>query len=354
MFLALKELSHSRFKYILVGSILAAILFLLFFINGLAKGLALGDSSSLKNLPADYVVMNEEAEGDIRKSEIGPEDKETLARHMEGTDWMPLTIQFSSVKKGTQKTDVAYFVTNRKAAGLPPVIEGKGFRDLHDNEVIVNDSIKNKGYELNDILKDEELGAEFRIAGFFEDQTYNHMPVVYADRQYWAEKELAGTDRVNAVLYVGEQREIAGFDVLTKKETVNAMPGYSETQGSLMMMISFLFFISAFVSTVFFYVITIQKTNQFGILKAVGANTRFIAKSIIFQVILITAGGYLFSLLAIAGISQVLPPDMPFELSAELILRTGAIFMALNLAGSLISVYKVSKADALEAMGRVE
>lgn len=52
MFLAFKELSHSKLKYILVGIILTAILFLLFFVNGLASGLVKADSNRLEKLSA--------------------------------------------------------------------------------------------------------------------------------------------------------------------------------------------------------------------------------------------------------------------------------------------------------------
>lgn len=58
------------------------------------------------------------------------------------------------------------------------------------------------------------------------------------------------------------------MEVITKSDAVSAIPGYKEEQGSLLMMIAFLYVISAFVLAVFFYVITIQKTSQFGILKS--------------------------------------------------------------------------------------
>ena len=65
----------------------------------------------------------------------------------------------------------------------------------------------------------------------------------------------------------------------SKNDIVTNIPGYSEEQGSLTMMITFLYIIAAFVLTVFFYVITIQKVDQFGMLKAIGAKTSYLAKS---------------------------------------------------------------------------
>ncbi|MGM0834765.1 MAG: ABC transporter permease [Bacillota bacterium] len=354
MFLAFRELKHSKLKYVLVGIILTAILFLLFFVNGLASGLSNADSSSLKNLPADFIVMHKEAEGNIMKSEITEEDRRMINQKIDESKSTPITITMSSIKHGSITTDVVYFALDSKHKSMPVVNEGKSVQEIGANEVIVDDSIKNQGYKLHDTFKDENLGGEFKIVGFFENQTYSHLPVVYTNLTYWNEKEYRNHDTNQAILYYGKKKDFAGFDVMTVDETVNGMPGYSETQGSLLMMITFLFIISAFVSTVFFYVITIQKTNQFGMLKAMGAGTGFIAKGMIIQVVLITLISFGLSLLGVTGMIQLLPAEMPLEISLSLILWTGALFLILNIVGSLLSVYRASKVDALEAIGRVE
>jgi len=69
MFLALKEFKHSKLRYTLIILIMIAI-FLVFFVTGLANGLAFGDSSSIRNLKADDLVLNTDADGVIVKSEL--------------------------------------------------------------------------------------------------------------------------------------------------------------------------------------------------------------------------------------------------------------------------------------------
>lgn len=355
MFLALKELSYAKFKYLLIGCIMAAILFLVFFINGLANGLSEGDSSSLANLPADFVLMNADAEGDISKSEISADDQAMIDQQIDASQSTPFVMQYTSVKKEGKKTDAIFFAVGTDHKDLPQSIEGKNIQQLTGNEIVADVSLKQLyGYQLNDVMTDDKLNQQFKVVGFVEHQTYSMMPVMYTDLQFWQDHKLLQPGKYNAILYYGDKQEIQGFNSLTKEEAVTAMPGYTETQGSFTMMLSCLFFISAFVSTVFFYVITIQKTHQFGVFKAVGANTGYIARSIVLQVFLITVFGFVLSMLAILGMSQVLPVGMPFVLSNELLIRTGVIFLVLNLAGSLISVYKVSKVDALQAIGRVD
>jgi putative ABC transport system permease protein len=133
---------------------------------------------------------------------------------------------------------------------------------------------------------------------------------------------------------------------------VSAIPGYKEEQGSLMMMIAFLFVISAFVLAVFSYVITIQKTSQFGILKAIGTRTAYLAGSVAMQVLVLSVGSLMISILLVQLFQAVLPSSMPFQLGFSTLLITSLSFVAMSLAGSLFSVWKVANIDALDAIGR--
>ncbi|WP_430786610.1 ABC transporter permease [Virgibacillus flavescens] len=354
MFLAFKELSQSKIRYTLISLIMIAILFLVFFVTGLANGLSFADSSSLQSLKADYIVMNEEAEGALINSSLSEEQVKTIQGNLE-TDSTPLSITMSSLKRANeQDIDVTYFSVHMDSYKELEVVEGKEIEELEGNEVIADQSIKRQGIKINDKVTDEATNKTMIIAGFVEEQTYKFLPVVYTDYELGMGSIYSDKSSYNAVIYNGSKANIEGFDTFTKEQTVKSMPGYKETQGSLMMIVVFLFIISAFVSTVFFYVITIQKINQFGVLKAIGATTRYIAKSIIIQVFLLTVIGLVFSSLAIYGMTQIIPEEMPFRTSPELIAGTAVLFLILNLAGSLLSVLKVAKTDSLEAIGRVE
>lgn len=59
---------------------------------------------------------------------------------------------------------------------------------------------------------------------------------------------------------------------------VENLPGYKAQNLTLNFMISFLFVISATVIGIFLYVITLQKTNLFGVLKAQGFTNGYLAK----------------------------------------------------------------------------
>ncbi|WP_438351369.1 ABC transporter permease [Paenibacillus sp. FA6] len=354
MFLAFKEIRKSKLRYTLISVITIAVLFLVFFVTGLANGLAFGDSSSIKNIQADYIVMNKEADGAIIKSDLTPKDVEIISKQL-GENATPLAITMSALERNQEKdVDVVYFSVDSDRYRDLNVIEGKDISELSVNEVIADKSIEIFGLKLNDQIIDKNTGKKLTIAGITKDQTYSMMPVVYADFELGMNSLYQNKLSYNAVVYTGEKASITGYDTMTPHDTAKSIPGYKETQGSLMMIVVFLFIISAFVSTVFFYVITLQKINQFGILKAIGAKTSYITKSIIIQVTLITMIGLVFSSLLVYGMTQVIPEGMPFRTSPTLVLGTAVLFLVLNLLGSLLSVNKVAKIDALEAIGRIE
>lgn len=132
------------------------------------------------------------------------------------------------------------------------------------------------------------------------------------------------------------------------------MPGYKEETGTIIMMLAFLIVISAFVIAVFFYVITIQKTSQFGVMKAIGASNRFISKAIVAQVFILSS----FGILAGVGLTYLtalaFPKNMPFDLDAKLVVLYAVALLIISLLSSIISVRQVTKIDPLTALGRVE
>ncbi|WP_181347463.1 ABC transporter permease [Thalassobacillus sp. CUG 92003] len=355
MFLALKEMKRAKLRYILLSLIMISILFLVFFMTGLANGLSFADSSSLQKIKGDYIVTNKEAEGAVINSELSKEQLKEISNSLEEpTSPLALTMSTIAGKTNQKDTDMIYFSVDPEHYGDLNITEGKNISDITDKEVLVNKSFKEDGYELNDQLVDESTGETMTIAGFIENQTYSFLPVVYSDIDSEFQPTQGSEIMYNAIVYNGPKMDIKGYDTSTNDEIVQSMPGYSETQGSFNVMKAFMFIISAFVSTVFFYVLTIQKTNQFGILKAMGATTSYISTSIVTQVLLLTLISLSVSVLAVAGMAQVLPEGIPFQASVSLVLGTGALFIILNLAGSLLSLYKVTKIDPLEAIGRSE
>lgn len=367
MFLAIRELKHSKLRYLLIGLIMVLVALLVFIISGLANGLSADNASSIQNMKADYFVMEHDSKNKLNRSIISMEKLDEIraisdVKAAEGLGQMMITLN----KVGSsEKTDVTIFATDASGILAPKVIEGTSYDNKKQGEVVAARSLKEVGYKLGDSLKDDLSGNVFTIVGFTEKQSYSHTPAVYMNVKGWQEinpgLKNQGKDSISTIaVQMDSKAEVnvreslpEGLTLISKEESLQSIPGYKEEQGTLTMMIAFLFVIAAFVLAVFFYVITLQKTNQFGVLKALGANTGYLAKSIVGQVMLLAVTCIAISVALTYGVTLIMPEGMPFELSADLVIKYSVLLLAVSVLGSLLSLYRVAKIDAIEAIGRV-
>ncbi|MFJ7746538.1 FtsX-like permease family protein [Peribacillus sp. NPDC097295] len=94
-------------------------------------------------------------------------------------------------------------------------------------------------------------------------------------------------------------------------------------------------------------------SNQFGVMKALGASTGYLAKSIVGQVFMLAVVCIASSVALTYGVTFIMPEGMPFELSTSLVIQYSILLLIVSVLGSLLSLYRVSKIDAIEAIGRV-
>ncbi|TFJ92382.1 ABC transporter permease [Lentibacillus salicampi] len=346
MFLAIRELLHAKFRYILIGFIMVLITVLILMISGLAKGLSADNASSIQNLNADNLVIESGVEQELTKSFLPESAVRETAQAESVNEAVPLVIRMSSasVTGSEQQHDVAIFGTDLQGMLTPDVIEGT--KPVDSNEVIADVSLQKEGIAIGDTIAFRGHDGEYTVTGFAENQRYSHTPVIYMS--------MAG-EKINAVAIQTAEGERNGgleptYDILSKKEVLQGIPSYSQEQASLNMMIIFLFVIAAFVLAIFFYVITMQKKAQFGVLRALGSQTSYIINNLLFQVVIISIVCIAIAIGMTYGIKMLLPDDMPFVMTAGNTVQTSVLLLAVSLIGSLISLFQVVKVDPVEAI----
>lgn len=359
MFLALREFKHAKLRFLLISLIMILISFLVLFVSGLAKGLSFDNASSIEGMNSNYIVLQKDAGRQINHSLLTEKQINEIQKYEKDKSLASLGVQMTTfLKDGTsKKIDATLFGIDVNGMIAPKVIEGEMINSTTTNEVVGDVSLKDKGIKLGDHISDQISGKDFKIIGFTENQSYSHAPVIHMNKKEWA--LVNSKNSYNAIAMKSNEStakkindKVSGVEVISKNQALKGIPGYKEEQGSLLLMIVFLFFIGAFVLAVFFYIITIQKINQFGVLKAIGSRTSYLAKNIIFQVLALTLMSLFISISLTFGLSKFLPAGLPFVFDAKLILGCSLLFLFVAIVGSLISLYKIVKIDAIEAIGR--
>ncbi|WP_174615462.1 ABC transporter permease [Virgibacillus ihumii] len=347
MFLGIRELLHAKFRYILIGVIMVLVAGLIFIISGLAKGLSYDNASSIITMDADYLAIEEGVENQLTQSSLSESAVQKVSSADGVQKAVPLAVKMSAFsKKGNDKTiDATLFMTDMDSMLVPHVSEGE--MPTESNEVLVDDQLKKEGISTGDTITFKGSKQEYTVTGFAENQRYSHTSVVYAENK---------TEHYNAVAIKGNANKKLEqhYDVLTKDEILAALPSYSQEQASLNMMIIFLYVIAAFVLAVFFYVITLQKKAQFGVLKALGAKTSYLMRNLLVQVIILSVICIGAAAAMTFGVGKLLPEAMPFVLSSDRMLLSAALLLAVSVIGSLVSLSQVVKVDPKEAIEGAE
>lgn len=373
MYLAIREMRYAKGRYALIATIMVLVSFLVLFVTGLAQGLAYDNAASVKNMAATHFVLEQDSNHRFTRSQVD-QDQLNQARSVVGQENAePLGVKMTTVSPtgDTKKIDVTLFMVNPEGWLAPIVTEGSPITDQTNGQVVVDHKLSESGVTIGTVLVDQASGTEWTVGGFVQNESFSHSPVVFLNEQEWL--TLQGGSRTsqgsadtnaNAPIYNaiaikdgGDQVDrlsaaMPNTEFITKSDAVSAIPGYKEEQGSLLMMIAFLYVISAFVLAVFFYVITIQKTSQFGILKAIGTRNAYLAGSVSLQVLVLSVGSLVISVLLVRLFESILPASMPFQLGLSTLALTCVLFILMSVAGSLFSVWKVTKIDALDAIGR--
>jgi putative ABC transport system permease protein len=147
---------------------------------------------------------------------------------------------------------------------------------------------------------------------------------------------------------------VAGVEAGSRQDAIEALPGYSAEMGTVRMILVFLFLIASLVMAAFFYIITLQKTSQFGILKALGAQTRTLATDLVGQVAMLTVIGAVIGATLANIIAALIPATVPFYLDNSLVLGYSALLVIVAIVGALFSAMRIARVDPLIAIGKVD
>jgi putative ABC transport system permease protein len=373
MFLAIRELKHAKWRFAMIGMILVLISWLVFILSGLGNGLSALNAATFQNMKAEYVTFEEGSRHSMTRSVISENLVQDLKAHEEVEDAAAMGSHIAVVLKegqedDSEKMDVSILGIEPGSFLEPAVIEGDPLTQGENHQVIVNDSLIDEEINVGDTLEIEGTTETLEVAGIVEGESFSHLPAIFVTMEKWRLINFAapgsdmGIERpVNAIMLQGNSIEtdklenaIEGIEVATKNEAINGLPGYTAENGTIMMMLGFLLVISAFVIAVFFYVLTLQKANQFGVMKAIGANNRFLAKAIVSQITLLATISIGIGILLTYGTAAIFPAGMPFSLDPMLVLIYAIVLLVVSVLSSLISVRKITKIDPLQAIGRVE
>lgn len=349
MFLAWNEIRRKKLKFGLIIGVLTMISYLLFLLSGLANGLINMNKEGIDKWQADAIVLNKDANQTVQQSVFNKKDIENKYKKQ-----ATLKQTGEIVSNGHQKDNVLVFGVEKSSFLVPSLIEGH--KATKDNEVLADETLKNKGFKIGDTLSLSQSDEKLHIVGFTESAKYNASPVIFTNDATIAKinPRLTG-DKINAVVVRDtnwkDKKLNQELEAVSINDFIENLPGYKPQNLTLNFMISFLFVISATVIGIFLYVMTLQKTSLFGILKAQGFTNGYLANVVISQTLILALFGTAFGLLLTGVTGAFLPDAVPVKFDVLTLLVCAIVLMIVSVLGSLFSILTIRKIDPLKAIG---
>ena len=228
----------------------------------------------------------------------------------------------------------------------------------NDKEAIVSENLLAEGYKLNQEIKISD--QTLKIVGVTKATTYTIAPVLYLTPtafktlKYGAQP--SGNQPINLIATKGkttidQKKNQTKLTSMTPETFIENIPGYSPEKLTLNTMIYFLFVVVAAIIGIFMYVITLQKTSIFGVMKAQGVATSYLVRSILAQAFLVGIIGVAVAVGLSVLTSSVLPSAMPFAVHWEEWALYSVILVFVAMIGGLFSIRTVTKVDPVTAIG---
>ncbi|WP_248624619.1 ABC transporter permease [Enterococcus cecorum] len=354
MFLAINEMKHSKLRYALVIGVVFLIAYLVFFLTGLAYGLAQENRTAVDKWQADRILLSDEANGKLNMSMLTMDDYESVKAEDKAALAQFPGIVYQKGKKD-QQINVSFFGIEADEFLAPNLVKGRMFKNT--GEVVVNDSLaKEDGLQVGDQLKVAGSKQTLKIVGFTDEAMYNVAPVIYMSLADFQEIRFnqalpKKAMKINAIVVRGQTKQVAdNLEKVKISAFINDLPGYSAQNMTFAFMIGFLIVIAAIVIGIFIYILTMQKQAIFGVMKAQGISNFFIARSVFVQTAILAFVGIVLGLALTYLSSLVLPAAVPFAIFWGLYLAVSVGMWVIAILSAVFSVSTVVKIDPLKAI----
>ncbi|MEZ4523799.1 MAG: ABC transporter permease [Thermomicrobiales bacterium] len=204
--------------------------------------------------------------------------------------------------------------------------------------------------------------VEMEIIGEIDEGAFFFQPAVYILRSTlldlkYGEVPAESRPAASVVLIQGDPASDAGqgYEILDKQTAFDNIEGVQGQSATITSLQVFGYLIGAMVIGVFFYVLTLQKVSQIGMLKAIGASSGYILRQLLTQILIIAAIGLAVSIALALLTDRVLQGGgevVPISFSTTAFVATGVLLLATSALAALFSGRQVLRTDPIIALGQ--
>ncbi|MCY9807384.1 ABC transporter permease [Lentilactobacillus senioris] len=353
MYLATHELKANKGRYGLVILMLFLIAYLIYFLTGLAYGLASNNRLAVDQWDANRISISKFADGNLAASTLSGVNLKQLNANQAPVGEMNAV---ATLNGGDGNIDATIFGINFQSFIKPKLVKGHQVRS--DKQVVVDEQLNDGKVKLGDHLKINGSQQQYQVVGLTQDNLYGTLPVVFTTLPTYNQLKYTNVHagNISGIVYKNQAdvKRVINAKVITPKTLINNIPGYSAQNSTFSLMIGALFIIVLFIVGIFMYILTVQKISVYGIMRAQGISSRILVNSIVAQALILGIVGIGLGLIANQLTVLILPAAMPYANNGLLVGGFSVGLLAMVILGSIFSIRQILKIDPISAIGGTE
>lgn len=367
MFLALKEIKRAKVRFGLLMSAIGLLVFLILTQQALQDGLLTGFVGAIERQSAPVVVYSVDGQRTPQGSIVTPDLQQTI----EGVDGVAAAGRigqgtFTATIDGGDQIDVAIIGYDDPDLGAPDRLSA-GRLPKTDAEAVGSSVDFSVGDEVAVVPPDSGTDpVTLTVVGLADDAQIQVTPTLFTPWAGYEAAVRASNPDATAVLPnaigvrpkagVTDQELVVRIndasgeaDALTRQQAADEAPGVAQVRQSFQVIFLLYGLVVPLVTGLFFLIITFQKSASLTLLRAIGARSSTLVRSLLIQVFIVMGGGILIGVLLYAPLSQVELGAIALRFNLGAVVFWSSLLLALGLLSALASARRVLAIDPIEA-----
>jgi putative ABC transport system permease protein len=369
MFLALREMRRAKVRFGLLISAIGLLVLLILAQQAIQTGLITSFIGAIEKQSAPVLVYSVDGQKTLQGSIITP----PLEQKIRSTEGIAKAGRIGhgtftvTVNEDSDDSDAAIIGYTDPDLGAPDELSAGRLPD-GPGEAVGSSA----GFQLGDTVR--VLGPDgqpagngsIEVVGIADDAQLQVTPTLFAPWQAYVASVKASNPDAGGVLpsAIGaapaegiDASTLAGrinessqeADALTRQAAAEQTPGVAEVRQSFQVIFLLFGLVVPLVTGLFFLIITLQKSASLTLLRAIGAQSGLLVRSLMFQVVLVIGGGLLVGIALYTPLSQAQLGEIKLSFDVSAVLVWSGILLALGLLSALVSARRVLAIDPIEA-----
>jgi putative ABC transport system permease protein len=369
MFLALREMRRSKVRFGLLISAIGLLVLLILAQRAIQNGLITSFVGAIERQSAPVLVYSVDGQRTLQGSVIPPPLQQRV-RSSEGIAKSGRIGQGTftvGVNDSGEDSDAAIIGYDEPDLGAPDQLTA-GRLPEDPGEAVGSDN----GFELGDRVqvlgpRGQTTGTErIEVVGLADDAQLQVTPTLFVRWPDYVDSVKSANPDARSVLpsaiavapvesldpatlaeRINDSSQEA--DALTRQAAAEKTPGVAEVRSSFQVIFLLFGLVVPLVTGLFFLIITLQKSASLTLLRAVGARSGLLVRSLMFQVTLVIGGGLAVGIALYTPLSQAQLGEIKLSFDVGAVLFWSVLLLGLGLLGAVGAARRVLAIDPIEA-----